>query len=75
MKTLSCFLIWFEVLEVFKCLLGAFLGLPRLSWTAMVGLGPQNTETKYVCVVFQVQVFGTLKFLMDLLGQSWRLLR
>ena len=31
--------LFFEVLELFKCLLGAFLGLPRLSWTA---LDPQN---------------------------------
>ena len=35
----------FEVLELFRCLLGGFLGPPRLSWTA---LDPQNLK-KPIC--------------------------
>ena len=34
--------LFFEVLGLFKCLLGAFLDLPRLSWTA---LDPKNIKT------------------------------
>ena len=37
--------LFFEVLELFGCLLGAFLGLLRLSWEAS---GPKNHE-KLIC--------------------------
>ena len=52
-------------LELFRCLLGAFLGLSRLSWTA---LAPQKPLKTYGFLRFlQMQVFATLKLLMGLL--------
>ena len=53
---------FFKVLELFRCLSGAFLGVPRVSWMASDPL------------ILQMQVFGTLKLLMALLGSSWTLL-
>ena len=46
--------LFFEVLELFKCLLGAFLGLPRLAWTA---LDRQNNEKQLVFKVFANEDF------------------
>ena len=66
---LSLFL---KVLELFWCLLGAFLGLPRLSWKA---LDPKNIEKLKMFLRFlQLQVFGALRLLMGLLGPSWPIL-
>ena len=51
------------------CLLGAVLGLLRLSWEAS---GPQKPEKTLGFLRFlQMQVFGYLKLLMALLGSSW----
>ena len=61
-----------KVLELFRCLLGTFLTLPRLSWTAW---DPKTLKNTYGFVRFlQMQVFDTLKILMDVLGASWPLL-
>ena len=61
----------FANLELFRCLLGAFLGLSRLSWTAFEPKILKNT----LCVFLRflhMQVFGTV--LMALLARSWPLL-
>ena len=59
-------------LELSGCLLGAFLGLLRLSWEAS---GPQKPKKTLGFLRFlQMQVFGYLKLLMALLGSSWPLL-
>ena len=60
------------VLEVFGCPLGAFLGLLRFSWEAS---GPQK-PSKTLCFLrfLRMQLFGSLKLLMALLGPSWPLL-
>ena len=61
-----------EALELLGCLLGAVLGLLRLSWEAS---GPQKPEKTLGFLRFlQMQVFGYLKLLMALLGSSWPLL-
>ena len=58
--------------EAQDSLLGAFLGLQRLSWTA---LDPQkHRKTNGFSRFLQMQVFGTLGLLMVLLGSSWLLL-
>ena len=60
------------VLELFGCLLVAFLGLLRLSWEAF---GPQKPrKTEGFLRFLQMQVFGSLKLSMALLGSSWPLL-
>ena len=46
--------LFFQVLELFKCLLGIFLGLPRLSWTA---LDPKSIENLCFFKVFAHAVF------------------
>ena len=64
--------IFFQVSELFRCLLGASLGLPRLFWTA---LDSGNLKQPNVFLRFsQIQVFGTWKLLIALLGLSWPLL-
>ena len=64
--------LFFEVLELFGCLLGAFSGLLRLSWEAS---GPKNLKKLEVFLRFlKMQLFGSLKLLMALLGSlppSW----
>ena len=56
------------VLELFGFLLGAFLGLLRLSWEAS---GPKNLQKLKVFLRFlKMQLFGSLKLLMALLGSS-----
>ena len=61
-----------EALELLGCLLGAVLGLLRLSWEAS---GPQKPEKTNCFLRFlQMQVFGYLKLSMALLGSSWPLL-
>ena len=61
-----------EALELLGCLLGAVLGLLRLSWEAS---GPQKLEKTISFLRFlQMQVFGYLKLSMALLGSSWPLL-
>jgi hypothetical protein len=62
----------FEVLELFGCLLGAFMGLWSLSWEAP---GPQKPEkTNGFLRFLQMQDFGSLKLLVALLGPSSPLL-
>ena len=59
---------FFGVLELFGCLLGAFLGFLRLSWEAS---GPKNLEKLKVFFRFlKMQLFGSLRLLMALLGSS-----
>ena len=61
-----------EALELLGCLLGAVLGLLRLSWEAS---GPQKPKKTLGFLRFlQMQVFGYLKLSMALLGSSWPLL-
>ena len=57
---------FFEPLELFRCLLGAFLGLPRLSWTALEP--PKHIKNCRFLIVLQMQVFWTLTLLTGLLG-------
>ena len=66
----NCFNNSLRALELFRCLLGAFAGLSMLSWTA---LDPQNKwKPSYVVLrLLQMQLFGTLKLSMDLLGLAW----
>ena len=60
------------VLELFGCLLGAFLGLLRLSWEAS---GPQKHQKIEGFLRFlKMQLFGSLELLMALLGSSCPLL-
>ena len=60
------------VLKLFGCLFRAFLGLPRLSREAS---GPQKpSKTEGFLRFLQMQVFGSLKLSMALLGSSWPLL-
>ena len=61
-----------EALELLGCLLGAVLGLLKLSWEASGPQKPQKT-TGFLRFV-QMQVFGYLKLSMALLGSSWPLL-
>ena len=57
-----------EALELFGCLLGAFLGLLRLSWEV---LDPKNIEKPMVFLRFlELQSFGTVNLLMAVLGSS-----
>ena len=61
-----------EALELLGCLLGAVLGFLRLFWDAS---GPQKpTKTEGFLRFLQMQVFGSLKLSMALLGSSWPLL-
>ena len=63
---------FFEVLKLFKCLLGAFLSLLCSSWEAS---GPQkHWKTNCFLRFLQMQLFGSLKFSMALLDPSWLLL-
>ena len=62
----------FEVLELFGCLLGAFMSLWSLSWEAP---GPQKPrKTEGFLRFLQMQLFGSLESLMALLVPSWLLL-
>ena len=61
-----------EALELLGCLLGAVLGLLRLSWEASEPQKPQKTNG--FLRFLQMQVFGYLKLSMALLGSSWPLL-
>ena len=62
----------FEVLELFGCLLGAFMGLWSLSWEAP---GPQKPrKTNGFLRFLQMQDFGSLRLLVALLGPSSPLL-
>ncbi len=66
----GCLFCW--VLKLFGCLFRAFLGLPRLSREAS---GPQKpSKTEGFLRFLQMQVFGSLKLSMALLGSSWPLL-
>ena len=63
-----------EALELFGCLLGAFLGLLRLSWEP---LDPKNIE-KQMVKVFGIAEFwlcepldGSLGLVLTLLGPIW----
>ena len=56
------------VLEVFGCLLGAFLGLLRLSWEASRAKKCRQSPAK--TTFLKMQLFGSLKLLMALLGSS-----
>ena len=56
-----------EALELFGCLLGAFLGLLRLSWEP---LDPKNIEKPMVFKVLELQSFGSVNLLIALLGSS-----
>ena len=60
------------VLELFGCLLGAFLGLVRLSWEASRVKKCRQSHAKTTFLL--IQVFGSMKILMALLGSSWSLL-
>ena len=59
---------FFEVLELFGCLLGAFLGLLRLSWEASRAKKCRQSNAK--TTFLKMQLFGSLKLLMALLGSS-----
>ena len=60
------------VLELFRCLLGAFLGLLRLFWEAS---GPQKPEkTINISRFLKMQIFCFLKLFTALLGSSCPLL-
>ena len=60
------------LLELLGCLLGAFLGLLRLSWEAS---GPQKHQKIEGFLRFlKMQLFGSLELLMALLGSSCPLL-
>jgi len=62
----DCF---FEALELFGCLLGAFLGLLRLSWGVF---GPQKRWKTAGFIRFsQLRFFGSLKVLLAILGSSF----
>ena len=61
-----------EALELLGCLLGAVLGFLRLFWDASGPQKPQKTEG--FLRFLQMQVFGSLKLSMALLGSSWPLL-
>ena len=60
------------LLELLGCLLGAFLGLLRLSWEAsrVKKCRHSNAKTSFC----DMQFFGSLKLLMALLGSSCPLL-
>jgi hypothetical protein len=62
----------FEVLELFGCLLGAFMGLWSLSWEASGPHKPRKTN----CFLrfLQMQDFGSGKLLVALWGLSSPLL-
>ena len=61
----------FKVLELFVCLLGAFMELWSLCWGAS---GPQKHEkTIWFLSFLQMQDFRSLKLLVALLGPSWPL--
>ena len=63
---------FFEALELFGRLLGAFLGFLKLSWEAS---GPEKPKTNYIFLRFlQMQEFWSLKLLMALLVPAWPLL-
>jgi hypothetical protein len=64
-----------EALELFGCLLGAFLGLLRLSWEP---LDPKNIEKPMVFKVFGIAEFwlcepldGSPGLVLTLLGPIW----
>ena len=75
--TINCFgpifrTLFYEVLKLFKCLLGAFLSLWCSSWEAS---GPQKPLKNILFLRFlQMQLFGSLKLWMALLDPSWLLL-
>ena len=56
------------VLELFGCLLGAFLVLLRLSWEASRAKKCRQSHAK--TTFLKMQLFGSLKLLMALLGSS-----
>ena len=61
-----------EVLELFRCVLGGFMGRWSISWEAY---GPQkNIEQLCFFSFLQLQDFGFLKLLVVLLGPSWPLI-
>ena len=57
-----------KVLELFRGLLGAFLGLLRLSWEASGSQKPKKTNG--FLRFLKMQLFGSLRLLMALLGSS-----
>ena len=59
---------FFGVLDLFGCLLGAFLGLLRLSWEASRVKKCRQSHAK--TTFLKMQLFGSLKLLMALLGSS-----
>ena len=59
-----------EVLELFRCLLGAFWGFRSLSWEAS---GPQKpSETEGFLWFFERHLFAALELLRVLWEPSWR---
>ena len=64
---ISRFLFW-GILELFVCLLGAFLGLLRLSWGASGSKNPKNKL--YFLLLLEMHFFVSLKPFMALLGSS-----
>ena len=59
----------FEVWELFGCLLGTFLGLPRLYWTAS---DPKNLESSnVVCKVCENAGCQEVETFDGSLGPSW----
>merc|ERR1711976_176148 len=63
--------LFFGVLELFGCLLGAFLGLLRLSWEASRAKKCRRSDAN--TTFLKMQLFGSLKLLMALLGSSYPL--
>ena len=62
----------FEVLKLFKCLLGAFLNLSYSSWEP-----PRREKYGFPIVkshFLKMMLFGTLRLLMSSLESSWRIL-
>ena len=62
----------FEVLKLFKCLLGAFLNLSCSSWEP-----PRREKYGFPIVkshFLKIMLFGTLRLLMSSLESSWRIL-
>lgn len=63
---------FFKGPELSKCLLGAFLGIPRLSW---MDFDPKNNEkTLDISGLGRLELFTTSEQLMVLFGPSWPLL-
>ena len=62
--------VWTTFGCLFGCLLGAFSGLLRFSWKP---LDPKTLKNSRFFKVFEMQLFGSLKLRMALLGSSCHL--